>query len=265
MNNNMYIDFDKVNDSLETLLSLYDCMNNVDLKCSFKDLESYFDTINLEHDNCLNKYNSYFNEIYENIDKIKNKIDSLYENLNITINRFSNIEDQSSENISDIQELYRKNRLDYSSKNIKRKFDTSIGEVTVLDNGYTTYQNNTDYNVIPSNNQPTQQSNNSINTIPIGIAIGAAGIVGSIGSVIIDEKYGKVKRKKPVILEDYTEEEVEVGDYGYPEKEEYYGRKKIMSSTPYRASRTERESDRHYGNNEIRNKIAQDENDFLEK
>lgn len=60
--------------------------------------------------------------------------------------------------------------------------------------------NETQTTVIPTPETPTETSND-INTVPIGIGIGAAGIAGSIAAVVASEQ----KSKKNFKLEDYKE------------------------------------------------------------
>ena len=251
MKDSFYIDIEKLNDTIETLSSVENCINNVDLIDNFKDLESYFNSINLEHNNCINNYKIYINQIETNINKVRKMINNLCDNLRVVVDEYGNIEEVSKK---DLNKLSTNFRNIYKEK-FRKKIETSLGEVTLLEGGYNSYQDNNNLTVIPTPD-PTQvettNQQSSFNTVPIGIAIGAAGIAGAIGAVVIEEKYGKVRRRKPEIIEDYRyRDDLEAADYGYTNDEiEFgkYGKKSNMQNGPYHASRSEREADRYYGN-----------------
>lgn len=246
---NNYIDLEKLNSTIETLSTTESCINNIDLINNFKELEDYINGINLEHNNCINNYKGYINDIEKNILKVKKLINNLCDNLRVVVNDYSNIEEIDKKELNKLSTGFREI---YKEK--LNKMETSLGEATILQGGYNSYQDQ-NVTVIPTPDPTTVEntnSSNSFNTVPIGIALGAAGVAGAIGAVIIDEKYGKVRRKKPEIIEDYRyRDDLEAADFGYSKEEiNYKFDKKNIKPGSYHASRSEREADRYYGNND---------------
>ena len=127
-----------------------------------------------------------------------------------------------------------KNQYETSSKEyskivaLKQRL-TSIGDSIVkeLQSDYTNPDNTV---VIPP---PTvEESSNEINTVPIGIAIGAAGIAGSIGAVIASEH----KSKKNFSLESYKEPE-DLDQEVFVDRPYEVESSDLSDTLPYRAER----------------------------
>ena len=116
----------------------------------------------------------------------------------------------------------------------------------------------------PQNNQQSIEEK-PYSTVPIGLAIGATGIAGSVGAVVVNEKYGpEIPDYEPDELSeklpDYEPNEIteEISDYEPDELTEEepdfetneYSKQKEDEILPYHASRTIRESDKYYGNSD---------------
>ena len=110
---------------------------------------------------------------------------------------------------------------------------------------------------VPAPEEPIDEyTTKTINTVPIGIAIGATGIVGSIGAVVVNEKYGRKNKNKEL-------EEVDDDVFDNDNDDNYYQKDEEnieYDASPYMASRQQREVDRYYGN-EIR---LEEDDDFKE-
>ena len=269
MNGTYHLDLEKLNKSVETISGVEDCISTRDLSEGFTNLENYFRDINFEHGNCL-KYKEDLELILSNIDQIKRKISNLADALITTTENYGEIESLSSKDIKELTGIYGNTP---SSENLGKL----VGEVnqfrkdlatdltppgttpgqsysnnqqpttqnpsTVInnDNNYNNYQNN-NVTTIPQEEAIEEYQTKTINTVPIGIAIGAAGIAGSIGAVVVNEKYGR--KAKARTLEDYDDSYVEEEDNYYQKDEDNIE----DYSSPYMASRQQREADKYYGN-----------------
>lgn len=225
MNSSAQIDLDKISDCIETMSFLENAVNYNDLYSNFEEMDIYFRKLNFEHANCL-YYKDSLDEIYENIEYVKRKINELADYLRTSKKNYTEINEKTKDDL-----LYLNKQLGADLKNS-------------LDGNITT--------IPKAKEQPKE--NPPINTVPIGLAIGATGIAGSIGAVIINEKYGNDDE-----LEEYEEvtEEVEVK----PEKED--GRASVQAIEkiePYKAIRRDREVDQFYGN-QFEDIILQDDED----
>lgn len=206
------IDLDLLNGSIETISGVQSLINNVDLTEDFIELEDYFKKINFEHSYCIN-YKESVEIIYSNLSDIKNKINKLSEILSVIKNSYSNVleEESNSSGISN----YLKNAKTSLNENITR--------------------------IEPQNNQQSIEEK-PYSTVPIGLAIGATGIAGSVGAVVVNEKYG------PEILEEAKTNELSEEEPAFEINET--SKQKEEEIIPYHASRTIRESDKYYGNSE---------------
>lgn len=222
MDNKGYIDIEKVSKSAEILTSLESLVNYNDLASNFDDLDSYFKKINFEHANCI-YYKDSLDTIYDNLDYIKRRVNELAESLRKAQIEFSKVSELTSREITET--IQSTNTLGTTINNAVEK------DVTIIP---------------PEPSIPTEpeQQSQTINTVPIGIAIGATGIAGSIGATIVNEMYGS---KEEYELEDYDEtfEIVEERKIETPKEQNI---KKDGKIEPYRAVRIEREADKFYGN-----------------
>ena len=208
------IDLDLLNGSIETISGVQNLINSVDLTESFNELENYFRKINFEHSYCIN-YKKPLEIIYGNLNDIKNKINKLSEVLSVIKNSYSDILEIES-NPSSIKNIL---------KNAKTNANESITKIE------------------PQNNKQSIQEK-PYSTVPIGIAIGATGIAGSVGAVVVNEKYGPaIKEKKVEELYEIVDEEPVIETNKYSKEKEY-------KVPPYHASRVIRESDKYYGNSD---------------
>ena len=236
------IDLDLLNGSIETISGVQSLINNVDLTEDFIELEDYFKKINFEHSYCIN-YKESIEIIYNKLSDIKNTINKLSEILSVIKNSYSNVLEEES-NSSGISNYL---------KNAKTSVNESITKIE------------------PQNNQQSIEEK-PYSTVPIGLAIGATGIAGSVGAVVVNEKYGsELQDYEPdelsEILPDYESDELseKLPDYepnklleensdseaNELSKESNEYPKQIEEETlPYHASRTIRESDKYYGNSD---------------
>lgn len=211
------IDLGLLEESLKTIYDIQNLVNNTNLYSSFEELEKYFRKINFEHSYCIN-YKEPLEIIYGNLNDIRRNINRISEIATIVRNSYSSIDD-SNNKISNIIKNAKTSMNDAQNQNIT-KIDPPVPEQTMEKKPYS--------------------------TIPIGLAIGATGIAGSVGAVVVNEKYG------PEIAELEVEEYHDLNDDNpdfdineTPEKEE-------EEISLYHASRTSREVDKYYGNdNEI--------------
>lgn len=225
--NGTHIDIEKINGSIETLSSIESLVNYNNLAINFEEMDEYFKKINFEHANCL-YYRDYLDKIYESLEFIKRRINELNEYLRNSGESYAKINDSTKKDLSDISK------------------DLANGVKNSLDGNITT---------IPKAPEPLEETKPPINTLPIGVAIAATGIAGSVGAVIIDEKY----REKEI---DQEEVDIDVDEYKEPINEENKEKEipEIDVIEPYKAVRREREADKYYGN-EFHNFMLEDDND----
>lgn len=229
MDNNVYIDIEKVSKSADILTSLESLINYNDLANNFDEIDDYFKKINFEHANCI-YYKDSLDIIYDNLEYIKRRINELAETLRKAKIDFSKVNELTSKEINETI----KGASSLSTNIIGTNISNSIEN---------------DITVIPPEPSIPQEAEHQIqsqpiNTVPIGIAIGATGIAGSIGATIVNGLYGNNEEYE---LEDYDEsleivEERRIDENNAPniKVEEYI--------EPYKAVRREREADKFYGN-----------------
>ena len=196
-----YLDTSKIEDTLETLKSIDSCLSNKDLKESFFEMEDLLNKLNFEHGNFSTTYKETLDTIENELSKIKKDIYSL----GFGVERTSNVlTDEREKTVRDIQEL----SSDYGTSLgigvpsdsplkvlLKRENSGDIAEV--ITSGLHDQQE-----------QPT--SSYEINTVPVGIGIGVAGVVGAAGAIIYDSLRG-------------NKEDDSIREYEPPKEErEYY-------------------------------------------
>lgn len=228
--NNAYIDLEKITSCIETLSSIESIVNYNNLAANFDDMDNYFRKINFEHANCL-YYRDYLDQIYDNLEFIKRRINELTEYLRKTKINYSETNENTNNDLLKISKEL--------GTNLKKSLE---GDITT----------------IPKVEKPQEEPKPPINTLPIGVAIAATGIAGSIGAVILDEKY----REKEIDEEETDEyETIEEPIKKKPKKEEKTNKQEIIE--PYKAVRREREADKFYGN-QFQDFILEDEEDTKE-
>lgn len=133
------IDLERITNSLETLTSVENCINNTDLTTYFEDIENLITTTNLEHGNCITSYKDSINELYEKLESTKKQITNLKDALNSTLERFSNVEEVSDNDIKDLSTIYK----DTSSSN---KINTLLSKNNTINisNNINDFNNNID-------------------------------------------------------------------------------------------------------------------------
>lgn len=278
-----YIDLERISGSVETLSSIENLVNLVNLDDNFEDIEKKFRQINFEHANCLS-YKESLSQIYSDLEHIKRKVNELAEALRRTKANYTNINTFSDKDIKEFTQIYSSTPASEDLSKLVGKAAVKVGTKYTIpnltaalpspgtppemgnqnnqNNNQTYIPNNTPNNMYNNQNgnenvttipapQPTEQtSNQPIDTIPIGIAIGATGIAGSIGAVIVDDMYRKKNKKKvrksDIYIEDYNEDEIIDDESSYESVSRNYD--PGIAQGPYRAARFQREADRFYGN-----------------
>lgn len=259
MNTNGHIDIEKLTDSLETLESVENLVNYRDLSTNFEDLEEYFKKMNFEHSYCL-YYKDYTNRIYDNLEYIKRKINELTDAIRSAKTNYLSIDSNSHKEISGIQEQ----SAQPSNTSIQDLTSTTSKLTTDLKSAMQTLTED-NISVIPKVETKEEQPQ-IINTIPIGIAIGATGIAGSAGAVVINELYGDKDSDNE--LEDYVED-IEIEEQApstlVKDNESSLPEQKLEEEIePYQAIRHDREVDKFYGS-EYQDIVLEDDEPETEK
>ena len=172
MANTVKLDIDKITKSYETVSSIESCVSIHNFHDYFFEMEDYIDEINLKHGKCISGYQDRIYEIIESIDKIKNKINLLTDSLRKTIDNNNKIVNLAVEQASEIQHRNSLNGTNNDSSQV----------------------------IIPVPKPTIEETKNEglfpegYNTTPIGLGIGAAGITGAIGAVVIDSMMPKTGR-----------------------------------------------------------------------
>ena len=166
------IDFLNVLNSIRTLQSLDNILHSFSFSSYFDELDQYFKELNFEHTNYI-RYKEYLDKMYSDLDDVKRSVAKLSQSLQQSLLTFSDQEDLSSEHITQLMKMY------------------------------SHYVNHSNLNDIMGS------SDDSFSTVPIGIAIGATGIAGSIGAVLVNEAFSSKNNSKPktrprdVLVEEY--------------------------------------------------------------
>lgn len=231
MDKKVNINYTKINKSIQTVESINELLTNSNLVSYFEEMERYFREINFEHANCLN-YKESFDAIYGDIDEIKRKM----QELEVLLVKASNT---NKEDVLEVKDEKKKGffkslvaKINVDELDIK---DT-IPIQNPVDNPETSYDNST----------------GGINTVPIGVAIGTAGVIGSIGTVALNEIYDSNRRrpKKKFEYNDYNVSDTFNNDDDYKGmlSDDYYGSATLIDGgvKPYVANRSNRATDTVY-------------------
>lgn len=221
------VDLEKLSNSLKVVEDTNNSINDLKLSNIVLDIDTELSKVNFEHGNCLNNYRDILDSLVALIDELKVNINELSKGLEKTINKFSDTEDIS----------FRKTDLstDLSQILTDNKTVTKIPEPTL------------------DSEETTQESTNqgSINTIPIGLGIGAAGIAGSVGMVAADSLGLLEGKEDPIPNYRESAEYVEKIDKKEDKNDEFIAHsEKFDDVTPYHASRDKDIIDKFYDDEE---------------
>lgn len=221
------VDLEKLSNSLKVVEDTNNSINDLKLSNIVLDIDTELSKVNFEHGNCLNNYRDILDSLVALIDELKVNINELSKGLEKTINKFSDTEDIS----------FRKTDLstDLSQILTDNKTVTKIPEPTL------------------DSEMATQESTNqgSINTIPIGLGIGAAGIAGSVGMVAADSLGLLEGKEDPIPNYRESAEYVEKIDKKEDKNDEFIAHsEKFDDVTPYHASRDKDIIDKFYDDEE---------------
>ena len=176
------LDIDKIVKSYETVESIETHVSTHNFHEYFFDMEDLIDEVNLKHDKCFSGYQERVYEIIESIDKIKNKINLLSDSLRKTIDKTTKLTDLSIEQTS---KLNRQATSDVQYRESLSQVNNDSSQEIIS---------------IPTPKiEETKQEGlfpEGYNTTPIGLGIGAAGITGAIGAVVIDSMMPKSAKKQ---------------------------------------------------------------------
>lgn len=100
------IDIDRLNSSVETLVSISNAVNNIDLTENFQEISDELKEINFEHDNCISFYKEELDRVCDELNTIKKNINSLTESLAASVEKFSSTEELTSNDIRELSKLY---------------------------------------------------------------------------------------------------------------------------------------------------------------
>lgn len=220
--------------SSETISGVANIIYNTDFVSQFLDMEEYFRLINFEHSNCL-VYKDSLELIYSDLREIKSKIMKLSDALRITEENFKEADNLNVNDAVQLSKIYKETP---SSSKLSELLNLKDSLKTSIDNA-----SEENITKIPSVDQTTATiEEKPYSTVPIGLAIGATGIAGSVGAVVVDEKYG------PSVVESEIDEYYDMDD-DEPDftVKEPVDKKKEEEILPYHASRSEREADKYYG------------------
>lgn len=204
------VDLDKLSSSLKIIEDSNNSINNMKLSNIVLDIDTELSKVSFEHGNCFGDYRDNLDQLSQAIDKLKTNLNDLEKGLEKTISDFSDVE------------------------------KTSFRKEDLL----------TDVTKIPEVTTETQevQDSGSINTIPIGLGIGAAGIAGSVGMVAADS-LGLLEKNEDSIP-NYREETeyVEKVEAKKEKNEDMFvaHEEKFDDVTPYHASRDKEVIDKFY-------------------
>lgn len=229
MNYTVNLDLERLNDTLNTLDTLENVFHQTDFSLAFNDMDEYFRSINFEHANCLN-YKNELDFIYNTLDDIKRKMVELNASMHEVVVSYRNHEELTDNKLKKLLSMY---------------------DGTSFKNAMLADINSSNVTVVPEV-QNEQTNHEVIDAVPIGIAIGATGIAGSIGAVVVNEIYGQ-KEKIPKRQEEETFEEYRIhedDDYSYSIQNDTYqpNNYDVGEVNHYSANRSEREASRFYGN-----------------
>ena len=273
-----HIDLEKIASCAETLSSIEDVMNAVDLSENFTDVEEILKHTNFEHANCIS-YKESMDIIYEDLVDVKKKVNLLAEALRRTKLNYTKISTFSEKDIKEFTEIYKETP---ASEDLLKLVNAKTGDFASIAKKVTADLPENQVTTIPlperSENVTTipapveePEIEQPINTVPIGIAIGATGIAGSIGAVIVDdiyskkEKHNKKVQKSDIYIEDYNEDDILEDDSYYASNKQKEQNDMGVVQGPYRAARMEREADRYYGNQLEGWMLSDDENEYVDE
>lgn len=201
-NDKNFLNLQALSNSLKVIENSNDYINSNTLSNIVLDIEKDISKINFEHGNCFNDYKDLIDNINTGLTDLKGEIAKLNDSLDKVVSSFDEFE------------------------NINLRKNSLTADVTKIP-------------PVGENNTQTE-SNDSINTVPIGLGIAAAGITGAVGAVALDSMHYRYKKD----LDDYddTEQYIE-------EKIEDKREKDIVFDDirPYRAERDQNKVDKFYG------------------
>lgn len=228
------INIEKLRSTYNSLNLINNSLDNNIIDKDLIELEQYFRKLNFEHGNCISNYKNYMTSILEKIDEMKKNINNLRISIDKTINQVSNLEDCSE-----------RNNINFRKNMSPELIKTATTEISQIPKPVTVEQQ-------PLNNESTQTE---INTIPIALGIGASGISGAVGAVIVDSMMYNDKQDD---IEDYKEPEELINQ----EKVEKNEKERVFENenTPYQASHDNEKISKFYGTNITEYYESEDDN-----
>ena len=236
------INCNKINETINNLIPVYNLINNTNIYEGIQDLEKEITKINLEHGNCIDNYKDNLKAVSNEIELLQNDLKKLFESLNFVIEIENNGNISDMNHIKKIATYYDNTSVGNNLLNLFKQTNSNISTIIAMNQEKIAQDVNNQF----SNNI----DNESYNTIPIGLGIAASGISAAAGTVLVDSMYQTDNSKSSEIenLEDYENEE---------EKQEQDDSKSKYEMdeipTPYHASRDKIIANKFYEGNEDRN------------
>lgn len=226
------IDKARLGESIKTLEELDNSLNNNYLVNNLIEIEEIIKTLNINHNNCISNYKEKIDNILYNIQELKKEMNKLNTSVAVTLREFSEADQFKTKDIEDIFGKF-DNKTDVASLAVNNnlKIAPNIQE----------FRNNLSTSVIGA-------VDSTVNTVPIGLGIGAAGITASIGAVVVDS----MNKPKHETFEEYkepkTHEEMkfDYNNLNRVEEERNKEEEKEAAPTPYFASRDKFKNDKFY-------------------
>jgi len=220
------IDINRLDDSKKALVGLENNINSRNYTSDFNEIEELIKNINFYHDNCIPDYKDNIDFLVSQINGIKRDINNLNNSLSDTIKKFSNADQLNTKDVEDIFEMFHSN--------------TDIETLPINNNLKVTNDSNV-FRKVAHELSTSVADSNSINTVPIGLGIGATGILASVGAVVVDsannpkkDSYKKFSEPTEKVKLDF--DNIEEKEYNTQELDEYE-KKEEIPITPYSANR----------------------------
>lgn len=215
------IDFDRIKQSLDTLISVNDNINSSSLTDVFFEILEEIKRINFEHGNCISSYKYDINNILDKINELKQEVNLLTNSLAKTVDSFSRSDELNENDFKLLSGLYNgfgnenisSLRVSHSIEDFKKNMDESISFKMLAD--------------------ISSESLDNVNTVPIGLGIGAAGVAASVGAVAINAIDQSKNDTLSDTLEEYSDPDEVLDNLDFVDESEE------EEITPYHAIRDE--------------------------
>ena len=220
------VDKERLEKSLKVLDNMNNTINQVNLPNSFIELEELIRNINIDHNNCINNYKDNINNGLYETENIRKNINKLSIGVSKTIKEFSEADQFKTSDIEDIFGIF---------DNKTNVNDLAFNNNLEVAKDIQSFKENMATSIIGVANIETS-------TVPIGLGIGAAGVTGAVGAVLIDSMNDSKKDSSEDFQELENFDETKTNE----EEKELKTNKIEEPSTPYFANRDKTTIDKFY-------------------